>query len=240
MQPADAPDDAPRDVAHDVPEQHDGASERSARPHSSTLLTVFLLLALGGVCIAFWIRDVRDSVRPPPVFNPTPIASFKLKDHLGADFDSSELLGKIWVANFIFSNCAAGCPPMTNQMRALQDRLLEREDWTKNVRLVSFSVDPQRDNPKKLGEFASRYGAQENLWRLLTGDDGQVVRLSAESFQLSASQGGADSVPTHSDRFTLVDRKGLVRGYYRLADSPKELDRLLGDLGAVLDEASER
>ena len=51
-------------------------------------------------------------------------------------------------------------------MQKLQDRL------PKEVRLVSFSVDPYNDTPEVLTEYAKRYNADPERWLFLTGDCG--------------------------------------------------------------------
>jgi len=51
--------------------------------------------------------------------------------------EKKDLLGKVWVADFIFTTCGDICPRMTRQMRKLQSHL------PKEVYLVSFSIDPR-------------------------------------------------------------------------------------------------
>ena len=202
-----------------------------------SFLTVFLLLALCAVCLTAWLRDRARKAAAPPILSPAPVGTFVLQDQLGASFNSVELHGKVWVANFIFSSCTAGCPLMADQMRSLHERVVSDSAFSDSVRLLSFSVDPRRDKPERLREFATRYGADTKLWRLLTGGDGEVVELSTKHFQLSASQGDTEEAPTHSDRFGLVDAVGYLRGYYRLANSADEMHRLLADIDVLVEEA---
>ena len=143
--------------------------------------------------------------RPPlPVYGRVP--DFHLTSQTGAPFDRNSLDGKIWVADFIFTNCTSSCPRMSRQMGRVQSAVAEFPD----VQLVSFSVDPQRDTPAVLAEYAKRYHAQPGRWNFLTGDAKTLDALDRRAFML----GNVDGSLEHSTRFVLVDRQGRIRGYY--------------------------
>jgi protein SCO1/2 len=67
--------------------------------------------------------------------------------------------------NFIFTTCTTICPVMTSTFHQVQEKLGQSR---KDVRMVSISIDPENDTPKKLKEYAAKnmVGAQ---WTLLTG-----------------------------------------------------------------------
>ena len=96
-------------------------------------------------------------------------------------------------------------------MQALQAPLRKYKD----ARLVSFSVDPERDTPPVLSEYAERYLADEDRWLFLTGEKPRVYAVIREGFQLGVGgvEEGTDQI-MHSLRFALVDKKGRVRAYY--------------------------
>ena len=97
-------------------------------------------------------------------------------------------------------------PRMSAMMRRVQTAVAELPD----VRLVSFSVDPARDTPPVLAEYATRYRAQPGRWFFLTGDVKTLDALDRRAFML----GNVDGSLEHSTRFVLVDRHGRIRGYY--------------------------
>jgi protein SCO1 len=73
---------------------------------------------------------------------------------------------RIAVVNFIYTTCTTVCPVSSASFAQLQERLgpaLGRE-----VVLVSITVDPVRDTPERLREYAARYGTREG-WAWLTG-----------------------------------------------------------------------
>ena len=144
--------------------------------------------------------------RPKPlqVFGHVP--EFRLTSQSGEPFDRKSLDGKIWVADFIFTHCTGPCPRMSAQMKRVQSAVDELSD----VRLVSFSVDPERDTPTVLAEYARRYHAEPGRWFFLTGDQKTLDALDRRAFML----GNVDGSLQHSTRFVLVDRQGRIRGYY--------------------------
>jgi cytochrome oxidase Cu insertion factor (SCO1/SenC/PrrC family) len=117
---------------------------------------------------------------------------------------------------------------MTAQLQRLE-RALANEH---GVRLVSFSVDPERDTPERLAEYAAGYGAKPERWLFLTGDKHRIRRLSIEGFHLAVAEPspeeaarGAEAV-LHSTRLVLVDGAGRIRGYFDGTD-----DAATGRLG---------
>ena len=156
---------------------------------------------------------------PLPVFGHVP--DFKLTSQSGELFDGKSLDGKIWVADFIYTHCPGPCPRMSSQMRRVQNAVTAIPD----VRLVSFSVDPERDTPPVLAEYARRYQAQPGRWFFLTGDRKILDSLDRHAFML----GNVDGSMQHSTRFVLIDRHGRVRGYYGTSEDDPTV-RLIVDI----------
>jgi len=149
------------------------------------------------------------------------IPDFTLTDQNGAPFMSaSELKGRIWIADFIFTNCTGPCPRMSSQMHQVQTGLA----GVNNVRLVSFTVDPERDTPPVLAAYASRFEAQPGIWFFLTGSQDALHHLSRNAFLL----GDVDGNLQHSTRFVLVDRFSKIRGFY-LTSEEDAIPRLIAD-----------
>ena len=81
-------------------------------------------------------------------------------------FRTEVLADRLAVVNFIYTTCTTVCPVQSALIADLQQRLGERSG--KEVSLISVSVDPLRDTPLRLKEFAARYKAGPG-WRFLTG-----------------------------------------------------------------------
>ena len=167
---------------------------------------------------------------PPPKIREIP--DFKLIERAGTPMTKRDLLGSVTVVDFIFTHCAGSCPVMTGQMGRLQKK------WDgKGVRFWSITVDPKRDTPAHLRDYAKEAGAGEG-WFFLTGDKKAIFELAEKGFNLSA-QDDSDPQPgfevMHSTRFVLVDRRGFVRGYYDGTDEV-QFAKLEKDLKSVLKE----
>ena len=162
--------------------------------------------------------------REPELATYYPVPDFSLIDQNERTVKLGDLAGKVWVADFIFTNCGGTCPSMTDRMRRLQEVL------PAEIRLVSFTVDPSRDTPKVLGEYAKQHGAGDR-WLFLTGGRDALYDLSIKGFKLALDDStGTETEPiTHSSRFVLVDKQGQIRGYYSGTEE-EELQRLSADV----------
>ncbi len=190
-----------------------------------------LMLTVGAFLFLREVKAIRAQSQRLPVLSEVP--EFVLVERSGSDVRLSDLLGRVWVADFIFTHCAGPCPLLSAQMQALQAPLREMPD----TRLVSFSVDPERDTPGVLSEYADRYLADEDRWLFLTGEKDRVYSVIREGFQLGVGgvEAGTDQI-MHSLRFALVDRKGRVRAYYDGTD-PGLPKKLLPELRMLLNES---
>ena len=98
------------------------------------------------------------------------------------------------------------------------------------VQFLSFSVDPERDDPEHLKKYADRYGVNHDVWWLLTGDKKKIYDFALNEVKLSAVDGeGVDSNFIHTEKFVLIDKDRVVRGYYNGLDS-MAMAQLAGDI----------
>ncbi len=149
--------------------------------------------------------------------------AFQLIAHTGEPFESERLLGRIVVLDFFFTSCTGVCPPMTQNLKRVQDALTDVED----LQIVSISIDPETDTPARLSEHARKVGAQEGRWVFLTGEAQKIYHLASEGFRLGA--GLSDGALYHSDRFVLIDKEGIIRGFYRGTETT-EVEQLIEDI----------
>lgn len=173
----------------------------------------------------------RPSRTSPPVLSTLP--EFHLLDANGEAVTRTSLLGRPFVADFIFTRCPAACPRLTAKMKELGGRL-PRES---RARLVSISVDPEFDRPEVLRAFAAKWKLVNPRWTLLTGERDAIWSLIRKGFLLPVeAQDDPVNPILHSNRFALVDASGDLRGTYEAFDADA-LQRLLLDLAVIEDEA---
>lgn len=134
------------------------------------------------------------------------VAPFTLTDQDGQPFGSTELQGRVWIADFFFTNCPGPCPRMSTLMSEIQRETADIGE----LRIVSITVDPERDTPEAMKAYGERYGAIDGRWHFLTGPRELLDRIARQDFKLFDVDGSLQ----HSTRFALIDRQGNIRSFY--------------------------
>lgn len=149
------------------------------------------------------------------------VEDFTFINQDGEAFGLADLEGKVWLADFIFTNCTTVCLPMSTHMSQLQD-LLEKEGL--DVPIVSFTVDPDRDSPEVLKEYGEKYGANFETWQFLTGYEFEEIKeLSEGTFKsiVGKPQEGDDQY-IHGVLFYLIQSNQVIKAYNGVVDVPFE------------------
>ena len=185
-------------------------------------------LAILALALLLWAGCHRDA--PKPLYA---VGEFSFTDQNGARFGSSELKGKVWVAAFFFTRCPTVCPKITARMKALGAEAKAKQI---GLHLVSISVDPENDTPEVLKAYAGKNGLDLAYWSLLTGDYEAIKKTTLEGFKIGL-EGKADaSAPDlgilHGSHLVLVDKSGMIRGYYRTSDDG-EMKKLVEDAASL-------
>lgn len=198
---------------------------KSAKNNISSRIAVIImsvLLAVFAAGVIFRMVDLgylNITGRTIPVYDEAP--DFKLTERSGQPFSKSDLLGQVWIADFIFTRCPGQCPIMNSKMIPLTEEL-------PRVKFVSFTSDPEHDTPEVFAEYAERIGAKPDQWFFLSGNK-ESINYAASGFKFPRINTPMD----HSNYFVLVDKKGRIRGYYD-SDEPDRLKTLRKDARALL------
>jgi len=180
---------------------------------------IFFAICLLAIPVAFWKNGAtkfKDENYPTYATLP----DFALVNQDNQPVTKQDLLGNVWVANFIFTSCANSCPLLTKKMAELQS-FIEAEHL-QDIKLVSISVDPATDRPEKLKAYAERFHVNTKFWNFLTGDNAAIEKIVVSGFHVAKG----DREPNkdffdivHGNRFVLVDTLGQIRGYYSVDDA---------------------
>ncbi len=199
------------------------------------------VIGLGIICGTFlWLKLAPKSVHRSSEVQPLEglgrygaVPEFSLVERGGKNVTRADMRGKVWIADFIYTNCEDTCPIQSAAMAKLQARFGNHHE----LRLVSFSVDPERDTPLALARYAERFKADAAGWLFLTGDKEEIARLVQLGFRLSAAAltdgDSKETVIIHSPRFVLVDKNSEIRGYYDSRDGTA-LERLSKDVTTLI------
>jgi len=148
----------------------------------------------------------EEELRSPP-WDLHGIKDFELIERSGKKVTKADLLGKPWVACFIFTNCVGPCLNISKRMNELQDWVKESD-----VVLVSISVDPKNDTPERLRGYAENMAADEHRWLFLTGDKDVIYRLARDDFKTSVGEYAGE--PFHTNNLYHIDKEGRIIGKY--------------------------
>ncbi len=140
--------------------------------------------------------------------------------------NDKELEGKILIVDFFFTSCPSICPTLTRSMKKIQDSFTKTDTI---LRYVSITVDPVRDSAARLKAYGDKFNINHDTWWMLTGDKKDVYDLALNEFKANiAQEEGVDTNFIHTDKFFLLDKNRVVRGWYSGLDSAN-LDRLIND-----------
>lgn len=164
------------------------------------------------------------------------IGNFSFLNQDGKLVTQQDVKGKVFVAEYFFTTCGTICPIMNVQMQ----RVHKVYQGNKNVRILSFTVDPKVDTVAQMKRYAVAHGADAKSWFFLTGTQEKLYELARKSFFVlkpaeTENQGDVGSDFIHTNNFVLVDKEMRIRGYYDGTNS-KEVDELIGDIALLVKE----
>ena len=188
-------------------------------PNAQRSRLVPLILIAGAVlifCLMVYKLASPPTAPPEALQRKYFVPSFALTERSGRTITNNDLYGRIWVADFIYTTCPGPCPMVSAGMAKLQAAVASDP----MVQLVTFTVDPVTDTPPVLRDYADNLGASRDRWWFLTGTEQQMVALITNGFMLPVvDNSGKPPEPgqnrlTHSTQLALVDKTGVIRGYF--------------------------
>ena len=204
--------------------------------NKNTLL--FFLLVLVVPILAFTgFRLYEANLAAPPFFGKNYTIDQTNGTHLhvpGFNFTNQDnktvndnfIKGKVWVVHFFFTSCPSICPKMIANLRLVQKAFGNDN----HLRLLSLTVDPKYDTPKRLNLYAFSKGINTINWAFATGSKTDLYRFARKALFIDATDGdGGLSDFIHSDKLVLIDPQRHIRGYYDGTDQA-DIDQLIKDI----------
>lgn len=164
-----------------------------------------------------------DISRPPD--SEDWLSRFELTERSGELVSSEDLLGSPYIVSFFFSTCPSICVQQNQKIKELQEQFSGE-----GVRFVAISVDPEKDTPEQLTEYAARFNADPQQWLFLTGDLTYIRRVGAEVYKQPVNK------QFHTERLVLVDPEGEIEGFYNWPE-PAQFEKLKERIRAYIDAA---
>ena len=215
-------------------------------------LLVFLMLLTLAIGFAYWMTLNQQPEKVLPIINPKDvkpemvdaellnrgmghrIGKFAFQNQFGDTITLEDVRGNVFVVEYFFTTCGTICPRMTEQMTRVQKRFKGNDQ----VKLLSFTVNPDYDGVDVMQAYAEKHGAEPNQWHFLTGRKEDLYHLARTSFFVlkpaeAANLGDAGSDFIHTNNFVLVDKQLRIRGYYD-GTSISEVNELMEDIAFLL------
>ncbi|MCR6107367.1 SCO family protein [Salipaludibacillus agaradhaerens] len=199
------------------------------------LITVILLIS----GCSFLYEDTSESSQSEAVIDVSTaeeaweITDFVAVNQDGEDVTNESLEGEWWLTKTIFTRCPTVCMVMTPNMAELQQALEEEEV---DVRIVSFTVDPEFDTPERLKDYGEAYGANFETWDFLTGYTFEDINtLTLDSLKAPLQKIPEQNDIMHPTRFYLVNPDGQIVRMYS-GESSFDLDVTVDDIKSVVNQ----
>lgn len=152
----------------------------------------------------------------------------------GEPLGLADLRGRVVVVSFVYTTCNGSCPATTHGLYRVQEALREAGLWDDRVAFLSITLDPARDTPEVLRQYARLYSADPERWHFLTGPPERVAAV-IRAWDMWARVGPGGTLD-HPSRIFLVDPAGRQREIYNLAFLRPEA--VVADVRALLDEVA--
>lgn len=182
--------------------------------------------------------------KPPstlPILGKKKIVDGKETDHVipawnFMDQDSNMVSNKdladvVYITDVFFRSCPTICPKTMREMKRIYT---EFED-NPQVKLVSFTIDPERDSPAKLKEYAANLEVDTHKWWFLHGEKEETYDLALDYFNTAYEDEDVPGGFNHSGKLILTDKNGHIRSFSEGTD-PTETPRLIRDIKILLKE----
>ncbi|MEN9639204.1 MAG: hypothetical protein RLZZ262_1072 [Bacteroidota bacterium] len=163
------------------------------------------------------------------------VPKFSFINQDSAVVDHHTFAGKPLVVEFFFSGCQSICPVITSQLTRLQV-MMAKDGLAKEYSILTHTVDPEKDTPSVMRQYAAEIGVEHSNWQFVTGSAEDIYYQAEQGYLVPAfpsdtAQGGF----FHTDQLALIDGNYHIRGYYD-GTSTKEVDSLMLDLKKLIQE----
>ncbi|MEX2586236.1 MAG: SCO family protein [Balneolaceae bacterium] len=142
--------------------------------------------------------------------------------------------GETILVGFIYTHCPDICPLTTLNMKEVAQQIDDQD-----AHFIGISMDPVRDTPEVLSDYARNYGLNPSRWSLLTGEREEVRKLLerldviARRTPMRVTDSGRQVYfIDHSDKVSLLDGSGNIRQNY--PGSELQGDDVLADMERLL------
>ena len=158
------------------------------------------------------------------------VSNMHFTNQLGQQVSFDDLKGKIIVLDFFFTHCPTLCPKLAVAMKKLQNSFPNQDSI---VQFVSISIDPQHDSVAQLRKWAEKFNVDPDSWWLLTGNRDSIYNFALHEIKASVADVGVDTAFIHTQKFFLLDKERIVRGWFDGLDTVEQA-KLVSDIPLLM------
>ena len=178
-------------------------------------LILFIILFAPTIAYLFFVRGEHNFAHLPFITysdingetqkRKAPDFGFVNQD--GDTITQADLEGKIYLVDFFFTSCPSICPVMTANLMKIENRF----DHYDEFKILSHTVDPQRDTQARLKEYAEARSISSEDWHFLTGEKDSLYAVAYDYLSSAMEDESAPGGFLHTEYFVLVDKEGYLR-----------------------------
>ena len=162
------------------------------------------------------------------------VLPFAFTNQDGKTVTENDITGKVFVAEYFFTTCTNICPVMNTNMKTVYDRFKNEKDFL----ILSHTSFPEIDSINVLKKYADSLKVNTQKWIFLTGRKDSLYKQARYSYKIDDPNNNVTDIKQdfiHSQFFSLVDKKGVVRSIYD-GLQPSEVEKMMNEIELLLKE----
>ena len=162
------------------------------------------------------------------------VLPFAFTNQDGKTVTENDVAGKVFVAEYFFTTCKNICPIMNDNMKIVYDRFKNEKDFL----ILSHTSFPEIDSVSVLKRYADSLQVNTQKWIFLTGRKDSLYKQARYSYKIDDPNNNLIDIKQdfiHSQFFSLVDKKGVVRNIYD-GLKPSEVEKMMKEIEKLLKE----
>lgn len=113
--------------------------------------------------------------------------------------------GDIIICAMVFTHCESACPRIVADMQRIETKLTKKE--LEQAKFLLISMDPERDTPTRLKEFAEEHKLNENWTLICASQDATIEIANVLGVRVKKLENGGFD---HSNIIHVFDQEGLI------------------------------
>ncbi|MDQ0188629.1 SCO family protein [Alicyclobacillus cycloheptanicus] len=175
------------------------------------IIGVLIVAVIGGIW--YMLRAGGGSL---PVEGQAP--NFSAQDvSLNKTVSMQSLSGKIVLITWYYTHCTDECPLTMYRFEQIQQQLEKQGTFGKNVILVAMTLDPTRDTPPVIRQYANHFHANANGWYFLRANPAQTIQI-LNAWGIKVKPSTDKEFIEHTSKTDLIDQNGNIRAEYNTAN----------------------